>query len=251
MDHDTDIGGARRSFPTTHASVVRDAASPDEDVRRRAFGALVTVYWKPVYFHLRLRWQTDSESAKDLTQDFFAEAMTRGFFDGYDPTRARFRTFLRTCLDHFVANARRAEHRLKRGGGATLLPLDFEGADRELVHAGAVTESEADARFHAEWVRSLFSVAVDALRAVAEAGGHPVRFRIFERYDLEPATGADRPSYRDLATEFGIPVTQVTNHLAWARREFRRLVLERLRELSGSEAEFREEARSLLGVDPE
>ncbi len=251
MDHDTDIGGARRSFPTTHASVIRDAASPDEEIRRRAFGALVAVYWKPVYFHLRLRWHADSESAKDLTQDFFAEAMTRGFFDSYDPARARFRTFLRTCLDHFSAKARRAEQRLKRGGGTTRLSLDFDGADRELAQAGAVVESEADARFHAEWVRSLFSVAVEALRAVAEAGDQAIRFRIFERYDLEPATGAERPSYRDLAVEFGIPVTQVTNHLAWARREFRRLVLERLRELSGSEAEFRAEARSLLGVDPE
>jgi DNA-directed RNA polymerase specialized sigma24 family protein len=175
--------------------------------------------------------------------------MTREFFDGFDPTRARFRTFLRTCLDHFVANARRAERRLKRGGGVTLLPLDFEGADRELGQAGALTEADAEARFHEEWVRSLFSVAVEGLRAEAAAGGYPVRFRVFERYDLEPASGADRPSYRDLGEELGIPVTQVTNHLAWARRAFRRLVLERLRELSGSEAEFREEARSLLGVE--
>jgi hypothetical protein len=42
----------------------------------------------------------------------------------------------------------------------------------------------------------------------------------------------------------------VTNHLAWARREFRRVVLERLRELSGSDAEYRTEARELFGMDP-
>jgi hypothetical protein len=46
-----------------------------------------------------------------------------------------------------------------------------------------------------------------------------------------------------------VPVTTVTNHLFWARREFRRLVLERLREITGSEREFREEARAVLGVD--
>jgi len=38
----------------------------------------------------------------------------------------------------------------------------------------------------------------------------------------------------------------VTNHLAWARRELRRLVLERLRIVSGSDAEFRDEARELF-----
>jgi hypothetical protein len=48
----------------------------------------------------------------------------------------------------------------------------------------------------------------------------------------------------------GLPVTQVTNHLYWARREFRAAVLLVLREITASEAEFRAEARALLGVDP-
>ena len=47
-----------------------------------------------------------------------------------------------------------------------------------------------------------------------------------------------------------MPVTQVTNYLAALRRRFRALVLDRLRELSASEAEFRAEARDVLGVDP-
>ena len=42
----------------------------------------------------------------------------------------------------------------------------------------------------------------------------------------------------------------MTNHLAYARREFRRIALERLREMTGSEEEFRREARALLGVEP-
>ena len=42
-------------------------------------------------------------------------------------------------------------------------------------------------------------------------------------------------------------MTQVTNHLAWARRELRKLVLERLRSLTATDAEFREEAEELLG----
>ena len=58
---------------------------------------------------------------------------------------------------------------------------------------------------------------------------------------------AKRPAYRTIAEELGLPVTQVTNHLAWARRELRRLVLERLRSLTSSDAEFREEAEELLG----
>ena len=55
-------------------------------------------------------------------------------------------------------------------------------------------------------------------------------------------------TYQVLAESFGIPPTQVTNLLAWARREFQRIVLERLREITATEREFREEAKSLLGV---
>ncbi len=40
----------------------------------------------------------------------------------------------------------------------------------------------------------------------------------------------------------------MTNFLALARREFRRIVLEKLREITATDREFREEARSLLGV---
>ena len=40
----------------------------------------------------------------------------------------------------------------------------------------------------------------------------------------------------------------MTNFLAFARREFRRITLETLREMTASENEFRREARALLGV---
>jgi hypothetical protein len=45
-------------------------------------------------------------------------------------------------------------------------------------------------------------------------------------------------------------LTEVTNALAWARREFRKIALERLRELCGSEEEFHREARAAFGWDP-
>jgi DNA-directed RNA polymerase specialized sigma24 family protein len=240
--------GVPRGFPTTRVSVIEAAAGSDPLVRERALASLIEVYWRPSYTHLRFQWGLAREEAEDLTQEFFARALEGGLFQKFDPSRARFRTFLRGCLDHLAANTRRAEERLKRGGGSTHLSLDFADAEQHL--AGLATGEDPDELFHREWVRSLFVVAVDALQAHATAQGHDIRFRIFSRADLESVDGASRPSYRELADQFQLPVTQVTNHLAWARREFRRLVLERLRELSGSEAEYRAEARELFGVDP-
>jgi hypothetical protein len=73
---------------------------------------------------------------------------------------------------------------------------------------------------------------------------------VFARYDLDDAEPG-RPSYAALAGELGLSITDVTNHLAAARREFRRISLELLRQMTGSEDEFRREARSLLGHSPE
>ena len=239
-----------RAFPTTRRSVIDATRDENADVRRAAFDALVAAYWRSVYTHLRLKWRAQPADAEDLAQEFFARAMARGFFDGYDPARARFRTFLRTCVDRFAANARRGERRLKRGGGAAPLALEFVAAERELAAAtaGAAPEADSDAWFDREWVRSLFAEAVAELRAASMGTPHEIRFVVFERHDLAPAAGTPRPSYRALGDEFGLPVTQVTNHLAWARRELRRLVLDRLRTLSGSDAEFRAEAEDLFGV---
>ncbi|HZE75453.1 MAG TPA: sigma-70 family RNA polymerase sigma factor [Gemmatimonadales bacterium] len=220
----------------------------DPEARRGAFDVLVTAYWRPVYAHLRKRWQLEPADAEDLTQEFFARSLASGFLEGYDPARARFRTYVRACLDRFVANARRDERRLKRGGGVTLVPLDFLQVERELAAGdGDGRDGDPDAWFEREWIRGLFTDAVADLRAACRDTPRQIRFAVFERYDLVPESDADRPSYRELAEALSLPVTQVTNHLAWARRELRRLVLERLRFLTATDAEFRAEAEDLFG----
>ncbi|MGH7630747.1 MAG: hypothetical protein ACREOF_15450 [Gemmatimonadales bacterium] len=142
----------------------------------------------------------------------------------------------------------RDQHRLKRGGGATHLPLDFAGAEHELARGGQGHDGDAEARFNAEAVRSLLDLAVEALREQCRLGGHEIRFAVFERYDLAPLTGGARPTYREIGAALDLPVTQVTNHLTWARRAVRRLALDRLRALCGNEAEYREKARALFGI---
>ncbi len=237
-------GSPRDRFPATRQSLIEAVAAPDPATRRAAWDVLVRAYWKPVYKYVRIQWNASEEDARDLTQEFFARAIEGDWFDRYDPARARFRTYLRACLQRFLSNRDQAAKRLKRGGGAVTMSLEFGEAEQELVLA-APGALDPDAFFRAEAVRSLFALALDDLRAL----GRPERVRVFEAYDLAPEDSA-RPSYASIATQLGIPVTQVTNHLHWCRRELRRLVLERLRELCATEAEFRAEAIEVLGVDP-
>lgn len=247
------MSAPREGFPTTRGSILLAVGSTDAVVRRQAWEVLVTAYWKPVYKYLRVRWRSAPEDAEDLTQAFFARSMEKRLFDRYDPEKARFRTYLRLCLDGFVANERKSARRLKRGGGVQPLPLDFAGAEGELHHHEIPDPNALDPEtwFHREWVRALFGRAVEELRRRCEEQGKQLHFHLFERYDLEGADAPERPSYGDLAEELGLTTVQVTNYLASVRRQLRRRVLEMLRAATGDEAEFRAEARELLGMEVE
>jgi len=191
---------AGRKFPATRRSVVAAAGDPDPETRRRAWDELVESYWLPVHGYLRWQWLEAAEEARDLTQEFFAAAFDRGTLERYDPERSRFRTWLRLCLDGFMANHRKAAGRLKRGGahGSNVaLSLDAPGAEAELAASGAAFPAgehgaaDPEAVFHREWVRSLFGLAVADLRRHCEATGRSLQFQLFARYDLDGVAGFD------------------------------------------------------------
>ena len=102
--------------------------------------------------------------------------------------------------------------------------------------------------FEREWVRSIFSLSLERLRKN--------EMRAAWQSDALSACSSSMTSTRqakssreEVAQQFSLKTSDVTNYLAYARREFRRVVLEQLREMTGSEEEFRREARTLLGVD--
>ncbi len=220
--------------------MIEALAAADPDHRRDAAELLVRAYRAPVLEVLRWRWNLDDADAEDLAQEFFATALEKDWIHRFDPARGRFRTFLRVCADRFAANRRQADQRLKRGGGAVTLSFD------DLAGALPDGDDESEARFRAEWVRSVFDLALDALRTEARERDRAVHLAIFEAYDL---ADHDRPTYAALATVHDLTETQVLNHLAWARRRFRVHVLDVVRRLAGSEAEYREDVRDLLGIE--
>jgi hypothetical protein len=240
-------GGDR--FPLTRRSVLEAVRSMDAHERKRALEALCAAYWKPVYKYVRLRWNRLPDAAQDLTQGFFVQLLERELLEKFDSKKSRLRTYLRVCVDSFVSNEDKAERRQKRGGNLLRVSLDFSGAEQELGAsvmdpASLPSPESLEEFFEKEWVRSLFALAVEGLRELCVARGRETAFRIFEAYDLE---GDGNISYERLSREYEIPVTDVTNALAWARREFRRIALGRLRELCGSDEEFQREARAAFG----
>jgi len=227
VDPDTAIGGYRDHFPSTQLSLLEAAAS---GLSSEALDRVISIYWKPVYRFIRLKFGKNNEDAKDLTQGFFATALERDLLTRFDPEKASFRTYLRMTVEHFAANEHAAANRIKRGGG-----IEFASVEAQ----SAASESPEQA-FEREWQRQLFCLAINDLRAHCEEYGKQIQFQLFQTYDL--AEG-ERPSYRILAHQFGIPETSVTNYLAWARRMLRGYVTERIRGTTASWHELRDEMR--------
>jgi len=236
-------------FPLTRHSAIRALASDEQQERQRALHALADVYWKPVYKYIRLKWQRSADDARDLTQEFFARVIETEFLSDFDPSKARFRTYLRTVLDRMINNQLKAASRQKRGGDLEFVSLDYTTAEQELERfAGGDTPVEQ--QFEIEWTRALFDSSLAQLKETLTQQGKEIHYRLFESYDIDRVEQSLRLSYADLAEQFGMPHTDVTNYLAYARRTFRGIVLERLKLLTATDDEYRDEVRRLLGVNP-
>jgi hypothetical protein len=244
----SDSYGPGGYFPVTAYSAIRALSSTDTHERKRAMELLVSAYWQPLYKYSRIRWRMTPDDAADLVQSFLVTVVEKDFLADYDRAKARFRTFVRLCLDRFAANEERRIGALKRGGDATFVPLDFAAAEQEFQTIGMTVPSDVDTWFDREWARQLFALAIERLRTECDAQGKGIQFRLFAQYDLADSDSENRVSYNSLSQEHGVPITDVTNYLAAMRRRFRSIVLEFIRELTASDEEYREEVRALLGI---
>ncbi len=237
MTEETFLGDDRRSFPTTFWSTILRASAPDPVVRRETMEKLLSQYWRPVYCCVRFGWNKSVEDAKDVVQDFFADLLERDFLKDVDPEKGRFRSFLRAALKNFMMNEKRDAARLKRGGGARVVPLD--GLEDLQAEAG-----DPDRVFDGAWLRSILDRAVETVRSELSKDSQRPYFRVFELYDLG---GAAEPTYRSVAEEVGLSESDVRNYLHTARQALRKILIRQISEYALDEHDVEEELRWILG----
>ena len=234
-------------FPATRWSAIRASAEVGAVTRKQGFARLVAAYWRPVYVYLRLRHRCTDSDAHDLTQSFFAQWWEQNTVATFDPARARFRTFVRMCLDRHLIDHQRSESAKKRGGEWEKVQVDLAQLERDAALVDPALHADPERLFEAEWVRSLLQQALAALRANYTSHSKELDLALFDEYDL--ASG-ERPSYADLAAKHSVPITTVTNRLASVRRALRANLAECLRELTATEEEYRDESYRIFGVRP-
>ena len=167
----------------------------DAPEARTALGELCEVYWTPVFRFLRSEGRSDDDS-RELAQEFFARLLTRGGFDGADPAKGRFRSYLLGALKHFLAERRRNEGREKRGGGAVVESLDATTHDTAPgLQIADTSAAMSDKHFDREWAFAVMDRSLKAVQADFEKAGKSAHFEVLKPWlvgdtDQLPSVGA-------------------------------------------------------------
>lgn len=232
----------RRTFQTTAWSVILDAQNAPPADRDQALDRLISLYWRPVYWSIRLDWRKTHDEAKDLTQEYFTVFLETEMIEAVKQERGRFRSYVKVTLKHFLLQEKRSAKALKRGGGRQILPLDDPEA---LGSYEVVAADSSELRFERELMRSIIDRSLAILKEGLVAQGKDEHFRLFEAYYLEDAAGR-AIRYKDLEEKFGLGSHDVKNRLYQLRQRFRAIVIGFLRDGTSSEEELLQEIQQVL-----
>lgn len=230
-------------FATTHWSVVLAAGQSADAQASAALEQLCRAYWYPLYAYVRRRGHSP-EDAQDLTQQFFALFLQKEYFRLADRAKGRFRTFLLHALEHFLINEWKRTRCAKRGGGATPLPLDVEGAEHRYVNE-PVTTLTPERAYEKQWAATLLAQVLATLRQeYAAAGNSPVFAQLADL--LWGKDGSD--SFAEIGARLGLTEGAARGAMHRLRTRYRELLRREVAQTVNEPGEVDEELRYLISV---
>jgi RNA polymerase sigma-70 factor (ECF subfamily) len=164
----------RHAFATTHWSVVM-AAGQDDTAAQNALETLCRAYWYPIYVYVR-RKGNGPDDAQDLTQEFFAQVISKQHLRQADRNKGRFRSFLLAVLDHFLAREWNRAHRQKRGGKFNFISLDQQTPE-DRYRLEPADNDTPEKKFQRQWALTVLNQAMEKLERECAAHGKEGLFR--------------------------------------------------------------------------
>jgi RNA polymerase sigma factor (sigma-70 family) len=218
-NHSTTNGPATGSFVTTHWTRVLEARGDSPDAKA-ALSELCAAYYAPVLAFIRHN-TSDEDSARDLTQEFFARMLGRQGLDRVDPQRGRFRSFLLGAVKHFLADMHDQAHRLKRGAGQPMESIEPGTDTSPGLQLADPTTPSPDREFDRKWALTLLARALAALAQEHEASGKAGHFEA-----LKPWLSGDTEniSQAEAAARLGLNEGAVKVAIHRLRRRFREVI---------------------------
>jgi RNA polymerase sigma factor (sigma-70 family) len=234
-------GTPNQCFVTTHWSVVLCAGGGDSASAREALGRLCQVYWYPLYAYVRRRGHSPEDS-QDLTQEFFARLLARNWVGSADPGKGRFRTFLLTAMNHFLADEWDRLKAQKRGGGQRVLPLEVESAETrfQLEPPDPLTPEMI---YERRWAQTLLETVFEQLRQAYAAEGKAALFAELKGSLVQARAGV---RYADLAERLKLNEGALRVAVHRLRQRYRVLLRAEIAHTVAGPVEVEEELRYLF-----
>jgi RNA polymerase sigma factor (sigma-70 family) len=235
---------ARGRFNTTHWSIVLACSGENDTARaREALAKLFQTYWYPLYAYVRRRGYAEQD-AQDLVQAFCLHLQEKHALAKADRQRGKFRTFLLSSLQNFLANEKARAHAQKRGGRCEMIFLDAEDA-RARYRLEPAHKLTPEAIFETRWAHAVLEQTLTGLRADFVEKG---KERLFD--GLASFLTADEPgkSYQQAATRLGLPLSAIKTSVHRLRQDYRTKLREEIGRTVSAPEEIEEELHHLRKV---
>lgn len=230
-------------FATTRWTLVVDAARGSQTIAAEALGELVKTYWQPLYRYARRKGKS-KEDAEDLVQGFMLHLVEAKSLEKVNRSKGRFRAFLLACFNHWITNDWRHATRLKRGGGQSLLSVDWESAEAGLC-LDIADERSADCHFDREWALALLAKVLGKLEesAVEEGTGEQ-----FERLRSCLTADSRKIDYSQIASEMAVTEGAVRVAVHRLRKRYRKLLTDEISRTLDSTDSVDDEMKALFSA---
>jgi RNA polymerase sigma factor (sigma-70 family) len=228
-----------REFHTTRWSGVL-AAGGDRSGVRAALEKLCNTYWHPLYAYVR-RSGMSAHDAQDLTQEFFARLLEKGWLGGVDRERGRFRSWLLGAMKHFLTNEWHRSRTQKRGGNAVFCSIDELDAETRLQHEPATDSAEKI--YERRWAMTLLDQVMARLSTEMAGSGKLAQFEAL-KFSL---TGG-KSAYADVAARLEISEGAVKVAVHRLRERYRALLRAEIAGTVAAPEEVDDELRALMAA---
>jgi RNA polymerase sigma factor (sigma-70 family) len=229
-----------RDFHTTHWSMVL-AARGAATGAPAALAKLCEDYWYPLYAFIRRQGHAPHD-AQDLTQEFFARLLEKGWLAGVERERGKFRSWLLASMKHFLANEWDKARALKRGGDSTFITFDDDSAEARYRREPADLAT-ADLLYDRRWALTLLDRVLARLREEFVAAGKVAQFDA-----LKGALTGEKTAYAGIATTLGMTEGAVKVAAHRLRERYRGLIRAEIAETVATPADVDDEMRHLLAA---
>jgi DNA-directed RNA polymerase specialized sigma24 family protein len=225
-------------FHTTSWGLVISARANAGDLE-----LLLRAYWSPVYAFIRKKGY-GTHDASDLTQEFLSEVLVaRDLIGKADPSRGRFRSFLKSALRNFLIDQHRNAHsrRAAPRDGVASINASPTPADESLA------VDEPTGAFDRQWAAAVLALTIERTEGACRQEGLDAQWTAFSMHVLRPLLGKTRGvALEEIARKVGATgPAQVSNMVQTIKRRFRKMLRQVVAETVSRESDVDDELASL------